>query len=108
MAQNTVKTVGLSLIAGSALSGTYQSMNPGGLPHACFLIRIVNDSDNRIFISFDGVNNDEYLAAGTSFDLNSQTNAQPGALYALVPKYTQVYVKGTSGTGNVTLSGYYV
>lgn len=61
-----------------------------------------------ITISYDGVNDHEFVPANSSFDFPSQANAQPGANIALLPKNTIVYIKGAPGTGSVYLSGYYV
>lgn len=61
-----------------------------------------------ITLSYNGVNDHEFVAANSSFDLPSQANAQPGSQIALFPKNTIVYVKGAAGTGNIYLSGYYV
>jgi hypothetical protein len=108
MAQDTVKAFALSSIASSAISGTYAAINSSGFPHAPFFVRIVNNSNMQITISYDGVNDNDVVRSGADFDLPSQTNSQPNARKALFSKGTIVYVKGTSGTGNVYLTGYYV
>lgn len=108
MAQNSVKPLPLSNIASSTVTGSYKPINAGGFLHAPFFIRINNASSMAITVSYDGVHDHEYIAANSVFELPSQTNSQPNAHVALFPKYTVVYVKGTAGTGNVYLSGYYV
>jgi len=108
MAQNSVKPFALSSILSSAITTFYAPLNGTGFTHAPFFIRIVNNSTMPVTISYNGVNDHEYVPAGTAFELPSQTNSQPHAQVALFPKYTIVYIKGTAGTGNVYLSGYYV
>jgi hypothetical protein len=108
MAQNSVKALTLSTFSSTTMTGTYQSMNYPGLLSPCFFIRIVNASSQAITVSFDGVNDHEYILEDSIFELATQTNAQPNSQQALMSAFTQVYVKGTAGTGNITLSGYYV
>jgi hypothetical protein len=108
MAQNSVKPFPLSTIASSAVIAEYRPLNGTGFEQAPFFIRINNASSTAITVSYDGINDHEFLAANTVFELPSQTNSQPNAHIALFPKYTVVYIKGTAGTGAIYLSGYYV
>lgn len=108
MASDTVKSVPLSIFSSASLSGTYQAMNSGGLPNACFLVKISNGGGTDIFISYDGTNDAEMVRANSDFVLPSQSNSQPNAQKALSPKGRVFYVKGTAGMGNISLSGYYV
>jgi hypothetical protein len=108
MAQNSVKAFLLSSVLSSAVTGLYTALNGTGFPQAPFFIRIINASSNAITISYNGIDDNEFIPANSVFELPSQTNSQPNAQVALFPKYTIVYIKGTAGTGNVYLSGYYV
>lgn len=108
MAQNSVKAFVLSSLASASVTGTYAPINSAGFPQAPFFIRIVNASSMAVTVSYDGVNDNEFIPSGGVFDLPSQTNSQPNAHVALLPKGTVVYIKGTAGTGSVYLSGYYV
>lgn len=108
MAQNTVKALELAVFDSATIGGTYQVIDPDGFQAAPFLIFITNASTMPILVSYDGVTNNEYVAANTTKEIPSQTNSQPNAQYALWAKYTKVYVKGATGTGFITLSGYYV
>jgi hypothetical protein len=108
MAQNSVKPFLLSNILSSTVTAFYAPLNGTGFSQAPFFIRIVNNSTMAVTISYDGVNDHEFIPSNTVFELNSQTNAQPNAHIALFPKYTIVYIKGAAGTGNIYLSGYYV
>jgi len=109
MAQNSVKPFQLTTILSSTMIlNTFQAINPDGFEEAPFFIRVTNGSTMPVVISFDGINDHEFILSETAFDLPSQTNSQPNAQVALFPKLTVVYARGTAGTGNVTLSGYYV
>jgi len=109
MAQNSVKPFQLTTILSSTLIlNTYQAINPNGFEEAPFFIRIANGSTQIVVISYDGINDHEIVLINSAFDFPSQANAQPNAKVALFPKHTVVYARGTAGTGNITLSGYYV
>lgn len=108
MAQNSVKPLLLTNISSAAVTGAYAAINATGFEQAPFLIRIINHSDKDITVSYNGIDDHEFVLTGTVFELASQTNSQPGAHMALLPKRTVVYVKGTAGTGTIYLSGYYV
>jgi hypothetical protein len=108
MAQNSVKPLLLSSILSSTVTAFYAPLNGTGFSQAPFFIRIVNNSNSAITISYDSVNDHEFIPANSVFELPSQTNAQPNSLIALFPKHTIVYIKGVAGTGNIYLSGYYV
>jgi len=111
VAQTFVKANELAVFNSTGLSSSFQVINSAGLAKPSFYIRIVNDSNQDIYISFDGVTNHEYLASGTDWALPSQNNAQPAANLALWRAYEKAYVKsvsGSAGTGFITLSAYYV
>lgn len=88
--------------------GTFQVVNAAGLPFPCFFVRIVNASNQAITVSYDGVTDQEYIAANTSLDLPLQSNAQPNNKVCLIPAFTEIFVRGTAGVGTIALSGYYV
>lgn len=81
---------------------------PTGFPYACFLIRLVNNTNQDINISFDGVTDNDYLVAGQTMQLTSQTNSPYNIDCALFPIGTKVYAKGLAGNGTVYLTGYYL
>lgn len=108
MAKTSVKAVPLSTVNSSSVTTSFVAINTTGLPAACFAMRVVNDSNKPIYLSYDGVTAHEYLADDSAFDIPVQTNAQPIAMEALFAKGLKVYVKGEAGTGLITLSAYYV
>jgi hypothetical protein len=85
----------------------YAALNAGGLAQSCSILRIVNDSNQAITVSYDGVTDQDYVAANTSLQLYFQTNAQPDTGRALLARGTVVSVKGTAGVGTIKLIGYF-
>lgn len=108
MAQNSVKALTLSSLDSAAVVATYSAINGSGFAKPIFFLRIVNASNAAITISYDGVNDHEYIPANGVFELPAQTNSQPNAQTALFSARTIVYVKGTAGVGTIYLSGYFV
>lgn len=108
MAQNRIRPITLASIASSSVTSSYQAINSTGLPGSCFLIRIMNGSNQSITLSFNGVDDHEVVLASSTLQLDFQNNAQPSGYVALLNKGATIYIKGTAGTGTVYLSGYYV
>lgn len=106
--KNNVLAIPLSSFDTSGLSTSYQAINAGGLDNPCFLIRIVNNSNTDITISYDGVTDNEFVPTKTSIPINFQANSQPQAQSAILRKGTIVWVKGAGvSTGLIYVSGYY-
>lgn len=108
MAQNKVKAITRTVLAGSSLTSDYQPINTSGLEAACFMIHIVNTTAGALDISYDGSTDNDIVLGSNQLEVSSQTNAGPNNWVALFGKGQKVYVKGSSGSGNVYLSGYYV
>lgn len=108
MAQNKVKAIARTVIAGSALTTSYQAINSSGLPQACFRITLFNTTNGVIDVSYDGSTDNDIIPASGSLTIEAQTNNQPSAHVALFAKGQVVYVKGSSGSGSVYLIGYFV
>lgn len=105
--KNIVRAIPLTTIASSTVSGAYAAINPNGLPNSCFMIEIINASSMAITVSYDGSTDNDFVPANTVRMLEFQTNAQPNNWQASLAQGTIVYVKGTAGTGNVYLAGYF-
>lgn len=105
---NKVQAATLTSVAGSSLSSSYTVINTNGLPEPCFLIRITNTTSGAVTISLDGSTDHDIVPGSGSITIEAQTNAQPPAWFSLFGKYQKVWVKGSSGSGNVYLSAYYV
>lgn len=107
MAKNFVYPIPMTSIDSAIFTGSYQLINTGGTPHACFLLKVVNNSNKLVTISWDGINDHDVAPATSIYVYDYQTNKQPTNDVALVPKGTTIYVKGAAGVGLVYLVGYY-
>lgn len=103
---NRVKAIPLGIKNSNTVGASYAVVST--LAQACFLIRINNASNQAITISYDGIVDHDYLAAGAALYLNFQSNAQPNGFVALMGAGTSIYVKGTGGVGFISISGYYL
>jgi hypothetical protein len=103
--KNSVKAIPLTNIESTAVTGTYALATT--LPNACFLLKIINNSDEDITVSFDGVNDADFIPTLATALYNAQTNSQPNNFIANFAQGTPVWVKGTTGTGYVYISGLY-
>lgn len=103
---NTVRAINSFSFASGALTEDFTLM--GVLPQACFALRLVNNTDTDISISYDGTNVNDFIPQGTSLTLPVQTNSQPNNYIANFPIGFSVYVKGTAGeNGSIYLCAYY-
>jgi hypothetical protein len=105
--KNIIKAIPLTNFASASLTTDYQAINTTGLSNSCCILRLNSTSSTSVTVSYDGVNDHEFLLAGASFTIPVQANSQPNNFIANFPIGMQVYVKGTAGTGNIYLSGYY-
>lgn len=105
--KNSILTVPLTIFDSATVAGTYAPIITGGLAKACFLIRITNASTKDITISFDGVTDADYIFSNTANNIPAIYATTPNTFYANFAQGTQIYVKGTAGTGDIYISGYY-
>jgi len=63
------------------------------LQHAIRALKIYNNTNQTIFISFDGINDHEYAPAGTAWVWDFSTNREDPSGRFELPRYTQVYVR---------------
>ncbi len=106
--KNTIKAIPYSAIAATTLSAVYQPFSLSGLPAACFMLRINNLSNSVITISYDGTNDHDQIDTRDTLQVyGGWGSSQPNNNTALWSKGQLVYVKGTVGTGTITLCGYY-
>lgn|SRR5574338_415207 len=104
--RNTVMAIPYQTRAAASFNGAFQTLG-SPLTEACFLIRIVNDTDVDVSISYDGTTPHDYVRTNETATLSFQNNAQPNNYIANLPKGTQVYVRGTAGNGNIYVVGYF-
>jgi hypothetical protein len=105
--KSNVLAIPLTSFASASLSGTYQAINAGGLPQACFLLKLVSSSSTAVTVSYDGATAHDFILPNTTYEVNAQSNSQPNNWIANFQKGLTVYVAGTAGTGAIALIGYY-
>jgi len=103
---NFVKAIPISSINSAAFTGDYDVLSVG-LDNACSILRIVNDSNRDVTVSYDGVTDHDYVVAGSNLTINAQTNSRIAGDIAQFRKGLPVHVKAAAGTGFVYLAGYY-
>ena len=105
--KNIVQAIPLTSIASASVASSYAAINSSGLPNNCSIIRIINNSSTDVTVSYDGVTDHDYVRTNTTVTLEFQSNAMPNSYVSNLAIGTKVYVKGTAGTGNVYLAGYF-
>lgn len=105
--RNSVSAIAMTNITSSTVSSTYAAINATGLPHNCSIVYIVNNSTTDVTVSYDGTTDNDYVPTMTTRTLEFQTNSNPLSYQSNLAIGTKVYVKGTAGTGNIYLIGYY-
>ena len=107
--RNSVTPIALSSINSATFTGSYQLLSAAaGLPAACIMLHIANNSTVPITVSYNGTTDHDFILSAHDRELNFQTNGQPQNFAASLPKGTKIYVKGTGpGTGSIYLAGYY-
>lgn len=108
MAKNFVLPIPLTKIDSATFTGAYQLVSGTlGITEASFIIKIINNSNVDVTVSYDGTHDHDFVPKGTIAQFNFQANAQPNNYAALLAKWTKIYVKGAAGVGSVFLSGWY-
>ena len=90
------------------LTSSLQQLNPDGLPESCFELIVVNDSDNVIGISFDGVTMHESIADNSRLNISSIFPSIPQGNSGLFNKGLILWILSlTQDGGTLYLSGLY-
>ena len=109
MPSNNAKTIPLITYSSASVTASFVPMNAApGIPHACGMIYVSNDSDEAITISFDGTNASEYIRENSDKRIPFKDVSLQNNQVGLLQQGTQIYVKGTAGTGTIAVSGYYL
>lgn len=107
MTKNTIKAIPMTFVASAAI-GAYQPINPGGLTESCFLLKINNFTSTFVVISLDGVTDHDTINFGQCAEIyGGWGSSQPNNNTCLWQKGQIIYVRGTAGTGVLSLAGYY-
>ena len=107
MPKDYMKPITMTSLDTATLAGDYVAINSSGLEKSCVLIRLINDSNRDLTVSYDGTIPHDYVRAGSTLELNLQANSRPNNKVAQLKAGTVVHVKAAAGTGYVYLVGYY-
>ena len=105
--KNAIKAIETLAIDAATLTGGYDLFDVDGLPEACVIIRLVNESNVTVGVSFDGATTQDILSAGATIQHEFQTNSQPNNKLAAMAKGSPVSLIGAAGVGFIYLIGYY-
>lgn len=87
-------------------TGAYQAVGDP-LEHPSYICKLVNNSDVLVTISIDGIE-DVDVAPANSFWLYDEGKVGSSSQFPALQKGTQIYIKGTAGTGDVYLVSQYI
>lgn len=96
----------LRSIDSSTLTGSYQAVGTA-LTHQSYKCKVINNSTSLVTISIDGTSDIDVVPAG-SFFLYDETVLGPGNNLPALPAGTQIFVKGSAGTGTIYLVSQYL
>lgn len=94
----------------STLTGAYQAINGAGSSNPFSVIKFYNSSSNLIIISYDGVNDEDFVPPGGTFILDIRANADMvngTSNHKGLHKGTIVYAKTSSNTDRLIMASYY-
>src|ERR1700691_1923645 len=99
MPATTVRFDQIRSLPFGSISGTYTSLG-GPTAHLMRMMKIVNNSNADITLSFDAVNDNDYIPANSFalYDFETNTDASFEFYLALG---TQIYIKGSPSSGSV-------
>ena len=90
----------------ATFTGSYQTLGTP-LANPSYICKLVNNSTVLVTISIDGTT-DIDVAPANSFWLYDEGKVGVSSAYPALPAGTQVYVKGSAGTGSVYLVTQYI
>ena len=85
----------------------YAPFNAAGLEGSLSFIRVTNDSNTDVYLSYDNIHDHEFIPAGKTIQVCFQANSILASQVSLLRKHTVVYLRGNAGVGYIYLSGYY-
>jgi|AntAceMinimDraft_17_1070374.scaffolds.fasta_scaffold253421_1 hypothetical protein len=95
----------------AGINGTFASLNGTGFPTDIKLLVVYNGGTNAVTISFNGVDDGHYFPPLSTFTFDIQTNHACNSAYSSGTKVARkgqiIFGKGTAGTGNLYIMGYY-
>ena len=96
----------LKSIASSGISSSYQAIG-AATTHQARIIKLLNNSTQDVTVSWDGINDHDYVPANSFALYDFTTNRSTDSPLIVAQTGTNLFVKGTAGTGSVYLVVFY-
>ena len=96
-----------SLNANTLGIASYEPFNAAGVEGSLSFIRVTNDSNTDVYLSYDGIHDHEFIPAGKTIQVYFQANSILASNVSLLRKYTVLSLRGNAGVGFIYLAGYY-
>jgi hypothetical protein len=103
---NKINWETLRSINSTTFTGSYQALG-SSLEFPSYICKLINNSTSLVTISIDGVE-DIDVAPANSFWLYDEGKVGLSGSMPALPAGTQIYVKGSAGTGSVYLVSQYI
>lgn len=103
---NRVTWETLRSIDSATFTGSYQALGTP-LAHPSYILKLINNSTVLVTISIDGTTDIDVAPAG-SFWLYDEGKVGVSGGYPAIIQGSQIYVKGSAGTGSVYLVSQYI
>lgn len=106
--KNRIAAIPMLSVDADTVSTSVYTPIYANLPKGLCIVRLINDSNKSMSISYDGTTGHDYLLPASYLTLDMQTNSQPNTDSANLPAGITVYMKAAaSATGTVAVGGYY-
>jgi hypothetical protein len=96
----------LRSLSSASVTGTYQAVGTA-FGHPMRLVKMVNNSTQDVTVSFNGTTDNDYIPANSFALYDMTTNRSNAGGYFVFEVGTQVYIKGTAGTGTFYVTAVY-
>ncbi len=98
----------LRSIDSATLNGTYQTIGTA-LAHPGYIVKMVNNSTSLVTVSITGAaSSDIDVCPAGSFWLYDEGKVGQSSAFPSLPQGTQIFVKGSAGTGSIYLVVQYI
>ena len=108
MASQIVRVDALRSVDAGNITGSYIELG-GAFEHPMRVIKLTNNTDSGLLISFDNINDNIFMPAGSFTLYDVTTNKENNATYFVFANGTQIFVKSSTAptTGAIYLECLY-
>lgn len=108
MPQNSLKALPMVTVDAATLGAGFLPLNTPGFAHPVLYLRIINAATKDLTISFDGINNHDFIRSDREYFLPAQLNGVPNNHLSVFRQGTQIFGKCVGATGYIYIAAYYV